>query len=94
MSANDKASMSQIVAPTLLLEVQRRAFSRMLDCIDPSQWQTLVRQCRSTMGAEVATTKEQLLVVATELHRHGGACELLGRLLKLRALVLGAQFAP
>jgi hypothetical protein len=84
---------AELVEPDLLLPEQTRSIDRILAGISCTLWRRIASEFRAQTGHDRAQSAAELLLASSMLMAHRGSFELIGRLLRLRAVHLGAQIS-
>ena len=66
------------------------AFKQLRPVLGAEMALSIVRSCLDEVGLLDTTTPDEALIFATELLRHGGFVEVVGRTLRVKALLAGA----
>lgn len=82
----------------MLDEVHLRALERLVDCVEAELLSDLVGECLTRLRIERIDTPQQLLLMGESLtkrgrasSRYGGTIAMMGRLMRTRAILLGAK---
>ncbi len=79
-------------------EVHRRALERLEECVEPEVFARIVRDCLTELNIERVSNPQELLRMGEGLMRlsqssprHQGTISMMGRLMRTRAILLGAS---
>jgi len=82
----------------MLDDVHLRALERLVDCVEEQLLNDMVAECMRGLSIERVSTPQQLLLLGERLtkkgrasERYGGTIAMMGRLMRTRAILLGAK---
>jgi len=82
----------------MLDDVHLRALERLVDCVEEELLDHMVTECMRSLSIDRVDTPQQLLLLGESLtkrgrasERYGGTIAMMGRLMRTRAILLGAK---
>lgn len=87
-----------VIDPRMLDEVHQQALARLVECVGDDVIRGIVIECMSRLEIERVSAPQELLQLGDCLTRqgkkaskHGGTIAMMGRLMRTRAILLGAR---
>lgn len=87
-----------VIDARMLDDVHQRALARLVECVGDDILEGVVKDCLSRMELTRVTAPQELLLLGDCLTRkgklaskHGGTIAMMGRLMRTRAILLGAR---
>lgn len=87
-----------VIDSRMLDDVHQRALSRLVECVGDESLRGIVTECLSRLGVKRVSLPQELLQLGDCLTRHGkrvekhgGTIAMMGRLMRTRAILLGAR---
>ena len=87
-----------LIDPRMLDDVHQTALERLIDCVEIDVLREMVYSCLNRLGIDRVSVPQELLMLGDCLARqgknapkHGGTIAMMGRLMRTRAILLGAK---
>lgn len=92
------AMLLTVIDTRMLDDVHQRALARLVECVGDEFLRDVVDECLSRLEVERVSVPQELLQLGDcltrqgkKVTRHGGTIAMMGRLMRTRAILLGAR---